>query len=325
MSTKPGNSERPTDAVSPSHAEQLGQAVRLDLKLTSLIPIAAVGLRLLSSATTEVSYVLLAVFALLGRAQAIQALALSWLFNMLNGGVVTPSTVTSIGRYAVLAAATLSVVLWSILQPRRSRNDPMIQMTLFLGAFLLIHSLLFSVIVDVSVLKAVSWTMAMGTVFVAWAGLSTSDRDKLAAQLFAGLIVIMLVSLPLLVMRVGYRTNDTGFQGILNHPQAFGPTMALLGAWAASRMLGAKRPSWLIVGLFVACLILVVLSEARTGGFALLLGVAVAVMLVRVSRVVPCAGSYRDCAAGAPTPSRASRSWWFCYSDRFCTCRSQST
>lgn len=41
-----------------------------------------------------------------------------------------------------------------------------------------------------------------------------------------------LLSLPLLVHPLGYLRNGTGFQVILNHPQVFGPTMALLCAWA---------------------------------------------------------------------------------------------
>lgn len=253
--------------------------MRLDLKLSSLLPLAALGLRLLSSGTAEVSYVLLAGYALLGRSQAIQALGLSWLFSMLNGGLVAKSGVTSIGRYAVLAAAAASAILWSILQPRRARNDSMLLFTLFIGGFFLIHSLAFSAIVDVSVLKAVSWTMTMSTVFSAWAGLRAADREHLAKQLFRGLVVIMLVSLPLLVMPAGYRTNGTGFQGILDHPQAFGPTMALLGAWAASQMFGRNPPPWLHVGLVGICLVLVIQSEARTAGFSLLTGVIAGVFL----------------------------------------------
>jgi hypothetical protein len=253
--------------------------VRFDLKLSSLIPLAAVGLRLASSSTAEVSYVLVAGYALLGRAQAIQALALSWLFSMLNEGLVPATGVASIGRYAVLAAATSSVILWNVLQPRQRKNDSMVVFTIFLGCLFIIHSLLFSAIVDVSLLKAVSWTMAMGTLLSAWAGLMPAARDRLSGQIFGGMAVLMLASLPLIVMPVGYKVNGTGFQGVLAHPQAFGPTMALLGAWAASQMFSRPRPPWLVVGLLVACMVLVVRSEARTAGIALIVGVTTAVLL----------------------------------------------
>ena len=251
--------------------------MRLDLKLISLIPLAAIGLRLFSSPTAEISYVLLAGYALLGRVPAIQALALSWLFSMLNGELVPTTGIASIGRYAVLAAATLSIILWNALMPRRRKNDSLVLFTLLLGCFLLVHSLLFSSIIDVSLLKAVSWTMAMGTIFSAWAGLTSAERDRLSLQVFGGMIVLMLVSLPLIALPMGYSVNGTGFQGVLDHPQAFGPTMALLGAWAASQLFSRRRPPWLIAGLVVACLVLVVRSEARTAGLALILGVGTAV------------------------------------------------
>src|SRR5690606_11413311 len=103
-------------------------------------------------------------------------------------------------------------------------------MTILLGLFFIVHAVLFSSVVDVSVLKAVSWTLAMATLIAAWRGLNDEERIALADRVFRGLTLLMIVSLPLLVLPVGYLRNGTGFQGVLNHPQAFGPTMALLGA-----------------------------------------------------------------------------------------------
>jgi hypothetical protein len=152
--------------------------------------------------------------------------------------------------------------------------------TVLLGLFFFVHSFLFSSIVDVSVLKSVSWTLAMATLIAAWSGLREEERSAVADSIYIGLVVLMIVSLPLLVLPVGYMTNKTGFQGVLNHPQAFGLTMALLSAWAASRMLGKRQPPWSTVVLVGACLALVVLSEARTAGFALVFGVGSAAVLV---------------------------------------------
>jgi hypothetical protein len=151
--------------------------------------------------------------------------------------------------------------------------------TVLLGLFFIVHALLFSPIVDVSVLKSVSWTLAMATLIAAWLGLREEERSAVADNIYIGLVVLMIVSLPLLALSVGYLVNKTGFQGVLNHPQAFGSTMALLGAWAASRMLGKRQPPWSAVALVGACLVLVLLSEARTAGFALVLGVGSAAVL----------------------------------------------
>lgn len=243
----------------------------------------ALALRIGAEPTVGASYLLLAAYALAGRGHAIQALALSWLFSMLNPGLAAEASGASVGRYAVLLAATLSVLLRSKSLRQRLRVDRVTSMTVLLGLFFVVHALMFSPVVDVSVLKAVSWTVAMATLIAAWLGLSENERSAVAEQIFRGLVVLLLVSLPFLALPVGYLRNDTGFQGVLNHPQVFGPTMALLGAWAASRMLGERRPPWSLVALVGACLVLVLLSEARTAGFALVLGVGIAV--VSVSRL----------------------------------------
>lgn len=240
-------------------------------------------LRLASTPTANLSYLILAGYALIGRAQAIQALVLSWLFTMLSPGFAAEATTSSIGRYAVLVSAATSVFVRS----RTFRNSgihvrSVTMNTMLLGLFLVVHSLFFSPIVDVSILKAVSWTLTMGTLVAAWLGLSIDERDRLSQQIFVGLIVLMLVSLPLLGLPVGRLRNGTGFQGVLNHPQAFGPTMALLGAWAMSRMMEQKQPPWSMVALTGSCLVLVVLSEARTAGLALVLGVGIAAITMSI-------------------------------------------
>ncbi len=235
--------------------------------------------RIASTPTANASYLLIAAFAMLGRAQAIQALALSWLFTMISSGIAAEATLGSVGRYVVIAAAATSVFYRSIMIVNRTPIKLITLATLLLGLFFVAHSLLFSSIVDVSVFKALSWLLVMMTLISAWSGLNEVDRKVLESQIFGGLILVMLVSLPLLGLELGYLRNGRGFQGILNHPQAFGPTMALLGAWAASQLFAQKKPSWRIVALVVACFVLVVLSQARTAGLALILGVGIAVIL----------------------------------------------
>lgn len=247
--------------------------------LWAVVLLAALTMRIASEATASLSYLVIAGYALLGRTQAIQALALSWLFSMLNPGLAPLASAAAVGRYAVLAAATLAILRLSIVPGRRKRSSSMVFATLLLGVFLVIHSFLFSPLVDVSVLKAVSWTVAMATLVAAWTGLAADERDSLVRQLFTGLIVLMVVSLPFLALPVGYLRNGSGFQGVLNHPQVFGPTMALMGAWAASQLFGQNRPPWAAVVLVAASLVLVILSEARTGGLAMVLGVAITVLV----------------------------------------------
>ena len=241
-------------------------------------------LRLSSESTANISYFLIAGFALRGPRQSIQALAISWLFTMLGSSVAPEASLGSIGRYTVFTAAAIAVLFRS---GRGMKSSQMTKATLGLGLILLAHSVIVSPIVDVSALKAISWTMVTATLFAAWSGLNNAERYALESQIFGGLVAILLVSLPLLVMPAGYSVNETGFQGILNHPQGFGPVMALLGAWTGARVLSTPRPSWWLMLLMCACLVLVVLSEARTGGVAMVFGLAGAVLLTPLLAKLP--------------------------------------
>lgn len=238
-------------------------------------------MRVASAPTADASYLVLAIYALRGQTQAIQALGISWLFSMLSPGIAAEASLASVGRYAVIGAAAASVFLRSSRLGDSVRASRMVVATLLLGVFFVFHSLVFSPFVDVSVLKSVSWCVVTGTLLAAWGQIDDDSRHRLSSQLFGGLVLVLLLSLPLLaVPSLGYLRNGTGFQGIFSHPQGFGPTMALLGAWAGARMLGEQRPSWMSIALVGACLVLVVLSQARTAGVAMVAGLAFAVLTV---------------------------------------------
>lgn len=237
------------------------------------IPLAAILLRVASGPTANISYLLIAGFALLGRTQAIQALALSWLFTMLNPALAPEGSAAAIGRYVVIFFAAISVAWRSISSGSGFTIKRLSFLTLCVGLFMLIHSLLFSAVVDVSVLKVVSWVAVVLTLLSAWQGLSAAQRRALFDQLQWGLVLLLLLSLPLLAIPgVGYLRNGSGFQGFLNHPQAFGPTVALVGVLVGGRVIGASKPAWRDIALLGLCLVLVVLSEARTAGMAMVLG-----------------------------------------------------
>ncbi|TLS66745.1 hypothetical protein FEF65_09500 [Mariprofundus erugo] len=220
------------------------------------------------------SYLLLAGFALFGPAQAIQALALTWFFSVLNPGIAPDSSFGAIGRLAVLASAVVSVFIRS-----RSINS-FSKTTLFLSVFFIAHSLIISLIPDVSILKVVSWTLSIMTLLTAWSLLDNDEWGKLSREMYRGILSLVLASIPLLGHPIGYLNNGTGFQGVLNQPQAFGMTVAILGALSGGQMFRHSQPSWLSIGLFMTCLILVVLSEARTAGLSLFLGLGLAALTI---------------------------------------------
>ena len=252
--------------------------VRKSLVFYAMLLVASV-LRLASEPAANISFFILALAALFGRKEAIHALALSWLFTMLSPGIAPAASLGAVGRYAVVFASSASVFLRYRPALYQTGQKQIVLLTVALGVFFLGHSLLFSAMPDVSILKVISWTVTVATLFAAWGGLSEEQSRQLIRQLFAGLTVIMLVNLPLIVLPLGYLRNGHGFQGILNHPQAFGSTMSLLGVWLALGLLTLPRPPWK-VGIFTgSCLILIVMSEARTAGFALVGGVILSIVV----------------------------------------------
>jgi hypothetical protein len=242
----------------------------------------ALALRLASGPTANISYLMLAAYALCGPAHAIRALAFSWLFTMLSPGIAPWADQAAVGRYAVLFAAAASVMVRSGFSTSRFTVYRFTFLTIALGLFIIGHSVLISPLTDVSISRAVAWLLAIATLISAWLRLQDAQRQALSRELFWFLAVILVVSLPLAGTELGYLRNARGFQGILNHPQAFGPAMALLGAWAAARLFGERRPGWGLVGLTGACLAVVLMSEARTAGVAMVLGTALSVVAASI-------------------------------------------
>jgi hypothetical protein len=238
-------------------------------------------MRLLSPTTASFSYLIVAGYALLGRRAIVEALFLSWLITMLNPGIAPAPEFGSVGRFLVLLAAGASALLHSGILSGQLTLKPMTFWTLLLGGAISLHSMLLSEVVDVSLLKTLSWMLAMAALLSAWAGLGVSDRQAAERFIFLGLVAVAIFSLPLLGTAVGVLRNGTGFQGILNHPQAFGSVMAILASWSISKFLGQTRPDLRLIGTAGFAVSLLFMSEARTGALAAVFGFFAAATTVR--------------------------------------------
>jgi hypothetical protein len=249
-------------------------------KLLVVYILAAIAMRVASGPTANASYIAIALFAFFGRTQAIQALTFSWVFTMLNTALVPEASMASLGRYLIIVCAAVSVGFRGWASGQGGAVKKLSVLTFLLGILLLAHSALFSAYVDVSVLKVLSWVIVTLTLLSAWQGLRIDERVRMYAQLQGGLVLLLLLSLPLLaVPAIGYAVNGTGFQGLLNQPQAFGPTIAVVGAMVGGRVMGDRTPRWRDIAMLLLALVLVVLSEARTAGLALVLGLLISALV----------------------------------------------
>lgn len=237
----------------------------------------ALSLRIFAGAS--VSYIFVAAFALLGRSQAILGLATSWLITMINPMVIAQGDEGSAGRYLVIFAAAASALLRSGFLNRHLLLRPFTLGTSLLTGFFILHSLLVSPIPDVSILKALSWGLAMTALISLWQGMDLKEFAATTDVLFRGLTLILVTSLPFLALPAGFARNGMGFQGILNHPQAFGVTIALLGVWAGARIFGERRPGWHLIALTAASFTLILFTEARTAGLAMVIGLGLSIFI----------------------------------------------
>lgn len=240
--------------------------------MSNVFLIAILVARLVWPSASDVCYLLLAVYAFSGRAQLIKALLTSWILTMLNPALAQEAS-GGVGKYLVILGGAGSAVFHNISRNRGFGLRKMSAYTGILGVFMLVHSVFFSVVPEVSLLKSVSWLLVIMTLLSAWNGIAIQEREVLFAEINWILILLLLCSLPFLfIPEVGYLLNGTGFQGVMSHPQAFGPTAALTGVLVGGRILGGAKPGWRDIGLFCLCVVLVVLSEARTAGVAMALG-----------------------------------------------------
>lgn len=243
-----------------------------------LLILLAIALRLLGA--SNMAYLMLAFMATLSPRHVLRALVLAWLLQIANPGLVVQGDSGALGRYILLFVSAISVVIRSQLLAGKPKMPSIILYTLFISFFLVLHGIIFSPILDVTILRVVSWTVAMTSAAGAWLLIKKNDRNDVAEEVFWWLVAIMIVSVPFVFNPVGFLRNGTGFQGIVNHPQVYGQIMALIGVWSIGRLLGSLRPSWHLIIIAGCALWMILLSETRTAALAMFLGLLISVLFI---------------------------------------------
>lgn len=221
---------------------------------------------LVGSAAHAATYLLLAFWSLGGPRRAIEALTLTWLVTFLNPGIYTLSEQSDLLRWVVIGAAFVSVSVTAL-----QRRSAVPRTLLWLWVFAAVSGVLaltVSYAPSVSLFKLLSFTMGATTVLLGF-HLTRHEAAYWRTWFLVFFVVIVLASLPLIFHSLGYVRNLRGFQGVLNHPQAYG---AFLGAFVAWRlmMLFKKHLRKRILEWLLAAVALVSLfaTQARTGALA---------------------------------------------------------
>ena len=244
-------------------------------------PLLAIILRLIPI-TADFSYLILAVYALLGRQQIIEALLLSWLFSMLNLSLVPDVEYASFTRYIIILTCFISIFF----RFNFRKIEKITLVTFGLGIFFIIHSIFFSKIPEISILKGLNWIVVIMTLLLTWQDMVSLEYENMIKQITRILSIIVLCSmLVLLLSDAGFNLNSRYFQGLLNHPQAFGMTAAALGAIFIGQLFVQNRSILLSVIMIVICIASIKLSGSRTSGLALISAVIISSSLLPIHTI----------------------------------------
>ena len=220
------------------------------------------------------------IVAFFGPVRTLQALMASTLILYSNPHIVKHGTVDGVLFRVVLIAAVLRV-MFSL-----RASDLRLVWPVWLFALVAVAtSSANSPALPISMMKIGEFTFATTAVLIAFNHLKPRELLRLQSWFMTlGITVIVLSALTLLKPGFGAGSNG-GLQGVLNQPQALGIFIAPFAAWSISGvLLMRRRSSWLEIWIAGGTLILIVLTRARTAGFATFFGVAVVILARTLSR-----------------------------------------
>jgi hypothetical protein len=218
--------------------------------------------------------------AFIGPARALQALTIATLIVYANPAIVKSGPASGILLRLVLIAVVLRMV------PTIRASDLRLLWPVWLFALIVaLTSVATSPALPISIMKAVTFALAATAVLVAYNRLSPAQLKQIQSWfLTLGITVIGLSALTLLKPGLGAGGNG-GLQGVLNQPQALGIFIAPFAAWSiAGVLLMRRKASRLEVWVAIGTLVLIVLTRARTAGFATVFGVIVVMVGRMLSR-----------------------------------------
>jgi O-antigen ligase len=246
-------------------------------RLAALVAV-SIGLLTLSPMVSAVALGACIVAALIGPGYALQALMIATLITYVNPAIIKLTPEAGVLARLVLVAATLRV-----LPLMRAAHLHLLWPIWLFGALSALTSCLTSPALSISIMKVITFTLAATVVVIAYGRLAAERQLGMQSWLLTiGVTVIALSGLTLLRPSVALG-GDRGLQGLLGQPQALGIFIAPFAAWSIVGVLLMRRQAGrLELWVALATALLIILTRARTGAFA----VAFAVGFVFVARVL---------------------------------------
>jgi hypothetical protein len=221
--------------------------------------------RLLGDLTTSIGFILLIIYMKKGSMQVIQALAITWFFSLSNPELFSEFEYLYLIRYIVIFFAfIISFININIYNTNNFNYLRLSKITIIISIFFIIHGILISNIPEISILKGFLWGIVVITIINAWSSLTPNQVDQQIKWFFGFFsLFIMLSALMFFFPLIGYNNNGTGFQGILNQPQAFGLTMLII-IYFYLLCFNKNKINLVRISFFLIAIVLLIESKSRT-------------------------------------------------------------
>jgi len=226
------------------------------------------------------SYLLIAAYSLFGLRQVILSMLLLWIFIMINTTIAGPNTFAQIGRILVLFCASFSVLIH---YPTLSylKTSKIFFVTFIFFIFLIMHSIFLSAIPLLSISKSLYWVISFLTVYYAWNGLNSEVFSEFSNTFYNLLVGILLVNFLLINSSLGYIKNVELFQGVFDHPNAFGIFCSVVCSLAIGRFFNMrKKLPYFDFFVMLLSFILIILSGSRTAGFSIIISFGLSFVVI---------------------------------------------
>jgi len=244
---------------------------------------AVLFVQLLGGIVTAFTFVALSIWALRSPKHAIQALFLSWFITLLNPSIFIEYEGKEIFRWLVLFAAFSQVSISKIIHKSRMPRE-IIYLAFFLF-FVASVSMLKSYAPIVSLFKLIIFAVGVSTVLLAFE-LIENQKAYWRSWVTTFFLWILILGFPLYFSEFGYARNGKGFQGLLNHPQAYAVFLAPMVVWFTGRFLFDKNKSVPIVIGVVLGWFSLFSTLSRTGVLAAILGCGLMIIIGIKKKVV---------------------------------------
>jgi hypothetical protein len=209
--------------------------------------------------------------AFVGPQRALQAMMVATLVTYANILIFHPGPFTGVLQRIVLVSMALRIL------PMIRGSDLRILWPVWVFSLLCaITSAVTSPALPISLMKIVTFAVAATAVLIAFRRITPRALASLQTW-FVSLGVTIIAVSGLMLVKPGLGIgSDGGLQGVLNQPQALGIFIAPFAAWALTGAFLMRRPSSkLEIWFAIAAVGLIIVTKARTAGFATFIGVAV--------------------------------------------------